>query len=626
MVSDAIHSLNEMYFGSSDFVLDGALPSLAQRTALAEIEKCARRMGPPPPGLTGQGALRALLSKQGYASEPATLAPLDVHLLSLPPADRRPVSLQQLLGDASQEILERLHNNMVPMETGRQQARELGLARPYLDPGLRRHHKQHVQFVRLLHQRGLVEFRRSARVVIGAFAVWKKNQKQRLILDARASNCHWGRSPPVRLATGHAFSSLEVDAGPGVWLGGVDIADAFYAIELPQDFRDLFALKNLKAGLVDIKQCVDGPVRAQDMIYPCFKAVPMGWSQALWICQEVHERIAARVAAVRPDNRFIDALPTQKIDEGLIHTEYVDNFVGLSKNEQEVRAVTEQVAAALQAAGLPTHPVEVSQGGDTLGWRFDEEAPTLGVNPLTAWRIKMAFEEISQRDWIQGDHLEVLIGHFTVRALLRRELLSCLGACYAFCRQHRGRLGRVWCSVHRELKWVASLIMMAFRDMAAPWDEELLAVDASHWGVGVVSRSIPSEQARELGRYSERWRFSRQEEQWLAPRTSALDQQIRMIVPAESEKASNFVRQSVPEVPADLWVAHGFVLVLILGGEGKLKLFLKDVLLFGLSNTNFGGTAALGLGMWFLGTLWVLSWQSPKVAHRHPACCVSLGK
>ena len=38
--------------------------------------------------------------------------------------------------------------------------------------------------------------------------------------------------------------------------------------------------------------------------------------------------------------------------------------------------------------------------------------------------------------------------------------------------------------------------MMAFRNLAAPWHEELLAVDASAWGVGVVSQQVTPAIAR----------------------------------------------------------------------------------------------------------------------------------
>ena len=42
------------------------------------------------------------------------------------------------------------------------------------------------------------------------------------------------------MASGQAFSMLEVDGGPEVWVSELDIADAFNALELPECLRELF--------------------------------------------------------------------------------------------------------------------------------------------------------------------------------------------------------------------------------------------------------------------------------------------------------------------------------------------------------------------------------------------------
>ena len=68
---------------------------------------------------------------------------------------------------------------------------------------------------------------------MGLFTVWKKNGRQRLVVDARLSNLHFAEPETVRLTTGATFSSIEVDEGPALEVGGVDIVDAFYHIELP---------------------------------------------------------------------------------------------------------------------------------------------------------------------------------------------------------------------------------------------------------------------------------------------------------------------------------------------------------------------------------------------------------
>ena len=74
MVEDAVVALNEMYCGDTPAGGGILAPTAAQSAAFREIEACARRMGPPPPGVNGQGALRARLSK--YGCTPLSRRPL----------------------------------------------------------------------------------------------------------------------------------------------------------------------------------------------------------------------------------------------------------------------------------------------------------------------------------------------------------------------------------------------------------------------------------------------------------------------------------------------------------------------------------------------------------------------
>ena len=330
--------------------------------------------------------------------------------------------------------------------------------------------------------------------------------------------------------------------------------DAFYAIELPPQFRDMFGLPSIRAGLVNTNRTVEGPVGAQETVVPCFRGVPMGWSQALWVCQEIHEHAVQGIPRLLESNRFVDGKPLHPITrEGFVHTQYVDNYIALSLDRAHVEESTNQAAAALRSRGLPRHPVEISAGGETLGWHIDADSAIIGVNPRTAWRLHFAIDAILSLGSVRGDILECLVGQFTFRALLRRELLSCLGATYAFMDRYRKVSRPLWPSVRRELGWARGLIPLACRNLAAQWSTDLIAFDASHWGVGVVSTTIDESEARELGQYSERWRFSRREEMCYAPRDDVLFTQAveaKNLVP----DLRNLVdRVKVPAVPEYIW-------------------------------------------------------------------------
>eukprot|EP00971_Amphidinium_carterae_P104605 2071611-Amphidinium_carterae.1 len=63
-----------------------------------------------------------------------------------------------------------------------------------------------------------------------------------------------------------------------------------------------------------------------------------------------------------------------------MHTKYVDNFVAMSQDVERSKLAAVELQGAMTRAGLRTHPVESSVGGETLGWSFGSDAPVLGVN------------------------------------------------------------------------------------------------------------------------------------------------------------------------------------------------------------------------------------------------------
>ncbi len=90
---------------------------------------------------------------------------------------------------------------------------------------------------------------------MGIFAVKKKNDEQRLLLDCRHASCHFTDPPKVHLASGAAFASIGVEPGQQVYLGNVDIKVAFYAMELPGKLLKHFGLPHdVRAADVGITQ------------------------------------------------------------------------------------------------------------------------------------------------------------------------------------------------------------------------------------------------------------------------------------------------------------------------------------------------------------------------------------
>ena len=130
-------------------------------------------------------------------------------------------------------------------------------------------------FMRRLFEAGLIEFRRGCRERVGAFTVWKKSGRQRLVVDSRRANQWFGKPKKVHLA-GSAFAKIQVDDGSPLEVGGVDISDAFYNIELPAPLRDLFALSPLVCRDAGVSETVEGPCPDDTMVFPLLQSCANG--------------------------------------------------------------------------------------------------------------------------------------------------------------------------------------------------------------------------------------------------------------------------------------------------------------------------------------------------------------
>ncbi|CAK0855346.1 unnamed protein product [Prorocentrum cordatum] len=427
-------TLNELDRGSADPHPQGQRASAGQERSLGMIQAAVAELGRPPADLTRQGALAELLAKRSYTGEKVSSA----------------------------------------------------LKRPYYDPSLQGRPRRHARLLAALDGAGVLEWRRHGSPRVGLFTVWKKNGKQRLIVDARLSNLCFASPDSVDLATGGSFASLEVDPGPPVCLAQVDIQDAFYHLLLPPELVPFFCLRPVTAGLAGVVELDGAPVSPTQLVYPHLRVVPMGWNHALWWCQRIHEFHASRQPGVSLSNKLSDKKPGVRLGRsGFAHTEYVDNFAAIGRQAKEVDAVADSVLDALTAAGLSMHPRESSVGGSVLGWGFSDERPQVRVSPRRAWRPRLGIEGLLEKGFATGRDLEAIIGHFTFAARIRPEALCVFSAAYAF--SQRGA------DTRRRL-WTASIA--------------------------------------EAGRWSDRWRFSRGAEDRVRPRDASLREELNLAAAA----------------------------------------------------------------------------------------------
>jgi hypothetical protein len=102
------------------------------------------------------------------------------------------------------------------------------------------------------------------------------------------------------------------------------------------------------------------------------------------------------------------------------------------------------------------------------------------------------------RAQVSGRQLAELLGHWTWACLGRRPGLSVFSSVFTFMDRFKGKKAPVWPSVRRELQTIAGLAPLLFTHLDAQHAETFLAVDASHWGAGVVASRMGSEEVRAL--------------------------------------------------------------------------------------------------------------------------------
>lgn len=201
--------------------------------------------------------------------------------------------------------------------------------------------------------------------------------------------------------------------------------------------------------------------------FPRLCVVAMGWTHALHLCQRVLEARADAVPGLDASNRLVDRRRAPGL-RPLAHAEYIDNFVAFSHVPGRAGRAALGVEEELRRSGLHAHPIEASQGGELLGWMFSAEEPVVSAKPRRMWRLRLALGHALSRPTLSGKQVEVLIGHCTHAFLLRRELVACFNAVYAFVREASEGQVKTWPSVRRELRWVKSLLCYCLGDLSLP--------------------------------------------------------------------------------------------------------------------------------------------------------------
>ncbi|CAK0806818.1 unnamed protein product, partial [Prorocentrum cordatum] len=507
---------------------------IAQESALRRIRRRIAAFGDRPADLDGAGALQELLKTRGVYGgldasttvvdfDPSRLNILREEHFSTPLDDVAPRSVRDVMANFDSAVVRPLS----------ELTEDEPLVQPYWDPQLdprrRGTRPALVAFLRALALRGLVGARARRKSCISAFFVRKKNGDQRMVLDARQANQLQRLPPKTALASGEALAAINLvdaaDLGPDdldivinggdLVAGSVDLQDGFYQFRHPAWGSWMCFDIEVSAGELGVTQLYDEDlgryidISPDSRVWPCFEALPMGWSWALWICQEVLIDTMSAVFGEKDSWCLDKGKPPSLLNGGVAHAPYVDNANLISLDAAQLDERLGAVTDELDKRGLRWHELQhaaLSQG--ILGLEFDGRHGRLRHASRRAWRLHLGLHEVLRRPRLARWQVRRLLGHIVHYFSIMRPALSVLGECYAYLESGPMEgVSRLPPSVVTELRCAAGLVFLGQVDLRRPPAPVSFTTDSSMLGYAVCEAELFGHEVLGASRWRERQRF-----------------------------------------------------------------------------------------------------------------------
>ena len=508
-----IDTLNSMY-SPGKHVGNGV--SASQQAAHNSIFKQVKNISMNIPMYSEREASRELLqSCLSYAGEEAstTVRPFNRSLVSIPEVGAKAPYLFDVLDPHGREFLQDPDAHIfVSGDEWGHIVEKGGSIRPYMDEVLRHDQKQYYTFVKDLFDRGMITFTTKPRAIITPFFVAKKNGKLRLVLDCRGVNQMFRPPPALAMSAGFSWSRLSMERSQTLYTAQSDIKDYFYSLRLPTFLQPFFALPPIPSQLmqqwgVDAK--AGGLGSYDDMIYPQFGVVPMGWSWAMFFAQRVHQTQALFASGLGMSRVLAEGLPAPSLDDGEpCILAYADNLNVIGTDKDRVQKVKDDITTHLEEIGLRVHEaMDASTLVESLGFTIDGKSGSVLPIADRVAKVIAAFKWLARRPKVTGRVVEKLIGHAVHFMLLRREMLSVFRSSYDFVGASYQRRCRLWKSVAKEAEWAANLLHICSANLKRSWSTVVTASDASLSGIAVCAREAPLTEIKHIGLCPESWRF-----------------------------------------------------------------------------------------------------------------------
>ena len=125
--------------------------------------------------------------------------------------------------------------------------------------------------------------------------------------------------------------------------------------------------------------------------------------------------------------------------------------------------------------------------GKALGCEIDVKQFKVRPTAERFANVRQAIRFALRQRYLSGWQVEMLMGHITFLAFLRRETLAIFHATYRFMRSEYQRFTRLWSSCREELTCFMGAMVLIEADRARGWMPEVYAADASLSGYGITT-------------------------------------------------------------------------------------------------------------------------------------------
>ena len=201
------------------------------------------------------------------------------------------------------------------------------------------------------------------------FMVRKKHGRQRLVLDCRLVNEAFRKPPKMDIGAAENLAGLRVPEGEKLHVAQADIENCFWQCGLEPELSVFFGMPKISgvdACSLGIEQDMWGnDVRHLSEVYPCVTSLPMGWTWAFYLAQELHRDILLR-SGFGPERIIVGGWPIPDLAEHkVVSLPYCDNLTVIGTDPERVLAERDRALSMFEKMGFFMHGISDVES-DTL--------------------------------------------------------------------------------------------------------------------------------------------------------------------------------------------------------------------------------------------------------------------